>query len=187
MVSANEGNGSAADATVIDRRMSTVVPGVMAGYGRVLGLTNLDLALKLHYLRMVYYFPAPPAGGDGGGGGGGAAITAAELKNPMFRLLVPYFPTCGRIRRSSSGRPVLKCNDGGVRIVEARCGATLADWLEKKRPSPHPPLAPEKVLGPDMSFSAPVVVQVREGKRETIFLKTYSLFFQSFDRIQLIM
>ncbi|CAA6663084.1 unnamed protein product [Spirodela intermedia] len=113
MVSKNEGNGSTAEAVVTEGRMSTVVPGQMTGHGRVLQLTNLDLALKLHYLRM--------------------------LKNPMFRLMEPYFPACGRIRRSSSGRPVLKCNDGGVRFVEARCG---------------------KILGPDLSFSPPVAVQV---------------------------
>ncbi|KAL6137143.1 hypothetical protein ACLB2K_062438 [Fragaria x ananassa] len=35
----------------------------------------------------------------------------------------------GRIRRSENGWPFIKCNDSGVRIVEARCDETVDEWL----------------------------------------------------------
>ncbi|MQL87261.1 hypothetical protein Taro_019807 [Colocasia esculenta] len=155
MVSADGVDGGGAAAAVGDKMTSTVVPAEVTGDNRVHELTNMDLAMKLHYLRMVYYYPA---------GGAGAGLTVPELKYPMFRLLEVYYPACGRFRRSDSGRPAIKCNDSGVRVVEARCGMTLQEWLDSKELSHHKHLAPNTVLGPDLYFSPPVEVQFTRFK-----------------------
>ncbi|KAL6128395.1 hypothetical protein ACLB2K_071750 [Fragaria x ananassa] len=109
--------------TVIHRtkssmRLSSVVPAtVTAEEHKVHELTNMDLALKLHYIKGVYYFSRVEG------------VTSYDLKKPMFQLLQLYFPAVGRIRRSENGWPFIKCNDSGVRIVEARCDQTVNEWL----------------------------------------------------------
>ncbi|KAL6179316.1 hypothetical protein ACLB2K_050832 [Fragaria x ananassa] len=109
--------------TVIHRtksrmRLSSVVPAtVTAEEHKVHELTNMDLALKLHYIKGVYFFSRVEG------------VTSYDLKKPMFQLLQLYFPAAGRIRRSENGRPFIKCNDSGVRIVEARCDETVDEWL----------------------------------------------------------
>ncbi|KAL6176488.1 hypothetical protein ACLB2K_053121 [Fragaria x ananassa] len=109
--------------TVIHRtkssmRLSSVVPAtVTSEEHKVHELTNMDLALKLHYIKGVYYFSRVEG------------VTSYDLKKPMFQLLQLYFPAAGRIRRLENGRPFIKCNDSGVRIVEARCDETVDEWL----------------------------------------------------------
>lgn len=151
MVSTGARGINAIAAAVTDRRLSTVVPAEVTGDSRVHELADMDLAMKLHYLRVVHYFPA---------GCPAAGLTVPELKYPMFRLLEAYYPACGRIRRrsESGGRPVVKCNDSGVRVVEARCELGMDEWLAAGE---HRHVVPDKVLGPEMHFSPLVVVQVR--------------------------
>ncbi|KAJ8762581.1 hypothetical protein K2173_008020 [Erythroxylum novogranatense] len=78
----------------------------------------------------------------------------------MFPLLDLYVTTTGRIRRTESGRPFIRCNDSGVRIVEARCEETIDQWLA--RDDHHlldHHLAYDGVLGPDLGFSPLVYIQ----------------------------
>ncbi|MQL73849.1 hypothetical protein Taro_006213 [Colocasia esculenta] len=157
MVATLGAGGNAAAAAVTDRRFSTVVPAEVTGDSQVRELADMDLALKLHYLRLVHYFPA---------GSAAAGLTVPELKYPMFRLLDAYYPACGRIRRpeESGGRPVVKCNDSGVRVVEARCALALDEWLATAAVDQHRHVAPDKVLGPEMHFSPLVLVQFTRFK-----------------------
>ncbi|EHA8591829.1 putative protein ECERIFERUM 2 [Cocos nucifera] len=136
---------------VYGHKLSTVVPGNVTGETTVYELANIDLVMKLHYLRSVYYFKASEIIDN---------LTTKDLKEPMFPWLDVYYPVSGRIRRTDAGRPFVKCNDCGVRIVETKCGETLEEWLEIKDSSRWRQLVPEKVLGPDLPFSPPVFVQV---------------------------
>ncbi|KAG8043446.1 hypothetical protein GUJ93_ZPchr0458g22276 [Zizania palustris] len=136
-------------------RLSTVVPSSVTGETNY-ELSDADLAFKLHYLRGVYYYAA----GDVVRG-----LTTKALKDPMFPWLDAYHPVAGRVRRADDGlqaappRPYIKCNDCGVRIVEAKCDRALDDWLRDDAPDRLTHLCYDKVLGPELFFSPLLYVQ----------------------------
>ncbi|KAG6478558.1 protein ECERIFERUM 26-like [Zingiber officinale] len=149
---------SSDQAAVTGHRFSSVVPGDVTGSAVVHELAGMDLIMKLHYLRAVYYF-APSEVVDG------LAIT--DLKKPMFPWLNVYYPLAGRIRRAAEGgRPFIKCNDSGLRIVEASCGRTMDEWLQAEEggESRWRSLVPDKVLGPELYFSPLVYIQFTRFK-----------------------
>ena len=158
----SDGGGS----SVHDVKLSSVVPSMVTGEDKVHALTNMDLAVKLHYLKGVYFFSKEAVDG----------LTIMALKNPMFEWLRLYYPTSGRIRRSESGRPMVKCNDSGVRIVEAQYDKTLDEWLAMEEHDLYNSLTHDQVLGPDLSFSPLVFIQVR-------FIPSYSTSFFSLDLV----
>ncbi|CAO2189325.1 unnamed protein product [Urochloa humidicola] len=148
-------------------RLSTVVPGSVTGEAVDYELADADLLHKLHYLRAVHVFRAP-APGD-------TAFAVRELKEPMFPWLDMYFPISGRLRRrqgpadseeTAAGRPYVRCNDCGVRFVEAACDATVDEWLEQEaeRGGMSKALAYDKVIGPELFFSPLLYVQVTSFK-----------------------
>ncbi|XP_037496379.1 protein ECERIFERUM 2, partial [Jatropha curcas] len=134
-------------------RLSSVVPAEVTSDKEDHKLTNIDLALKLHYIRGVYFFTAEAVQG----------LTIYELKKPMFPWLAQYYTVSGRIRRSENGgRPFIKCNDGGVRIVEAYCDKTIEELMTAiaKNHEDHSRfLVHDQVLGPDLGFSPLVYIQ----------------------------
>uniref|UniRef100_A0A0E0KV20 Uncharacterized protein n=1 Tax=Oryza punctata TaxID=4537 RepID=A0A0E0KV20_ORYPU len=144
-------------AAVHGHRLSTVVPSSVTGEANY-DLADADLAFKMHYLRGAYYYPA----GDAVRG-----VTIKSLKDPMFPWLDAYFPVAGRIRRADAAdgdaaaarRPYIKCNDCGVRIVEAKCDRALDDWLRDEFPDRLRQLCYDKVLGPELFFSPLLYVQ----------------------------
>ncbi|CAL9037605.1 protein ECERIFERUM 26-like [Musa acuminata AAA Group] len=142
-------------AAVYGHKLSTVVPGSVSGEAVVHELADVDLVMKLHYVRTVYYFEQHETI-DG--------LTIVDIKKPMFPWLNSYFPVTGRIRRTEAGRPLIKCNDCGVRIVEAKCCRTLEEWLRVPHSARWRPLVPDKVLGPELHFSPMVYVQFTKFK-----------------------
>ncbi|KAK9165671.1 hypothetical protein Scep_000862 [Stephania cephalantha] len=146
---------TSSDGLVYGRKYSSVVPAKVTGEKVVRNLSNLDLAMKLHYLRGVYFFNRSAVEG----------LDIYKLKEPMFKWLEIFNVTSGRIRRDEeSGRPFIRCNDGGVRIVEAQCDKTLDECIELMSRDGHSfdlygSLVPNQVLGPDLHFSPLVFVQ----------------------------
>ncbi|KAF8774935.1 hypothetical protein HU200_004979 [Digitaria exilis] len=153
---------SSGDISVHSYRLSTVVPSSVTGEEVNYELTDSDLLHKLHYLRAVHVFRAPAPGM--------AALTIRELKEPMFPWLDLYFPVSGRLRRREEAadgeRPYVRCNDCGVRIVEATCDATVDEWMEAEaaRGGQCKVLAYDKVIGPELFFSPLLYVQVTSFK-----------------------
>ncbi|OEL19570.1 Protein ECERIFERUM 26-like [Dichanthelium oligosanthes] len=150
-----------APGAVHGHRLSTVVPSSVTGEVDY-ALADADLAFKLHYLRGAYYYPA----GDVARG-----ITTKVLKDPMFPWLDDYFPVAGRVRRAEEAeaegrarRPYIKCNDCGVRIVEAKCNRDMDDWLRDGAPGRLTQLCYDKVLGPELFFSPLLYVQITNFK-----------------------
>ncbi|KAL6960173.1 hypothetical protein U1Q18_047003 [Sarracenia purpurea var. burkii] len=136
-----------------DVKISSVMPGKVTGPDVVHEPTSMELAMKLHYLRGVYYFRSKA-------GGGLPSVSAVAMRKPMFAWLDQFTAACGRLRRSESGRPYIKCNDCGVRLVEARCSKTLDEWLETKEDALEKLLVPSQVIGPELQFSPMVLLQV---------------------------
>lgn len=159
---------------VYNKRLSSVVPArITRAEKLVRDLKNMDLAMKLHYITAVYFFDKDAAKG----------LKIGDLKKPMFNCLELYYPVAGRIRTADDDdddnddhrvgdgggrrrrrcRPFIKCNDSGVRIVEAKCTKTLAEWLSSPAHSSggsFDQLVYDHVLGPDLGFSPLLFVQV---------------------------
>ncbi|CAI9116138.1 OLC1v1017214C1 [Oldenlandia corymbosa var. corymbosa] len=135
---------------VYDVKLSSVVPASITGENKVHELTNMDLVMKLHYIKGVYFFKADAVQG----------LSTNDLKRPLFQVLIPYYPTCGRIRMwESGGRPYIRCNDSGVRIIEAKCGKTVEEWLEMNDSSLNDQLTYNQFFGPDLGFDPLVFIQ----------------------------
>ncbi|XP_066343823.1 protein ECERIFERUM 26-like [Miscanthus floridulus] len=155
-----------APGAVHGHRLSTVVPSSVTGEVDY-ALADADLAFKLHYLRGVYYYPP----GDVARG-----LATKVLKDPMFPWLDDYFPVAGRVRRAEQEaaggegdagaprRPYIKCNDCGVRIVEAKCDRDMDEWLRDDAPDRLRQLCYDKVLGPELFFSPLLYVQITNFK-----------------------
>uniref|UniRef100_A0ACD5UE34 Uncharacterized protein n=1 Tax=Avena sativa TaxID=4498 RepID=A0ACD5UE34_AVESA len=161
-------NESAAAGAVHGHRLSTVVPSSVTEVEKY-ELAEADLAFRLHYLRGVYYYAA---------GETVRGVTTKVLKDPMFPWLDEYYPVAGRVRRpaddqpqqveqegdGASRRPYVKCNDCGVRIVEALCDRDLDEWLRDDGADRVKQLCYDKVLGPELFFSPLLYVQVTNFK-----------------------
>lgn len=130
-------------------RISTVVPATPRGEEKgEHNLNYMDLLMKLHYVRSIYFFDSEAVQG----------LTISDLKTPMFPLLDLYSHVAGRVRIAESGRPFIKCNDAGVRIAESHCDKTLREWLDENEYSVDE-LVHDHVLGPDLAFSPLVFVK----------------------------
>ncbi|XP_071736364.1 protein ECERIFERUM 26-like [Rutidosis leptorrhynchoides] len=139
---------------IYDIKISTVGPGYVSGQGAVQELTNMDLAMKLHYIRNVYYFKTQAFEG----------LTIINIKETLFCWLNHAYIPCGRLRKTDSGRPFVKCNDCGVRLYEAKCNMSLDEWLESRDDVCHNLLVPNQVLGPDLFYSPLVYMQLTKFK-----------------------
>ena len=131
-------------------KLSSIGPGRSTGSDTVHDLSNMDLAMKLHYLKVVYFFNSHAAQG----------LTILRMKETMFDWLNEYYYTSGRLRRLESGRPYIKCNDCGSRFIEAQCEKTIDEFLEMKDSSLQNLLVSQQVIGPELSFSPLVLIQV---------------------------
>ncbi|XP_076885614.1 protein ECERIFERUM 26-like [Bidens hawaiensis] len=142
------------ESSIFDIKISSVGPGYVSGQDAVQELTGLDLAMKLHYIRTVYYFQSQAFEG----------MTIINIKETMFYWLNHAYIPCGRLRTSDSGRPYIKCNDCGVRLIEARCNMSLDEWLKSGDDARHNLLVPSQVLGPDLLYSPLVLMQLTKFK-----------------------
>ncbi|GAU32180.1 hypothetical protein TSUD_68510 [Trifolium subterraneum] len=138
------------ESLVYDMRLSSVGPGRATEPDVFHNLGGLDLAMKLHYLKVIYLFDYVAAQG----------LTITKIKESFFTLFNYYFITCGRFRRAESGRPFIKCNDCGARTIETKCTKTLDEWLAMKDWSSYKLLVSQQVIGPELSFSPPIIFQV---------------------------
>ncbi|KAH1125051.1 hypothetical protein GYH30_014602 [Glycine max] len=134
----------------LSSRISTVVPATpREDENGAFQLNYMDLLVKLHYIRPVFFFTSEAVQG----------LSISDLKKPMFPLLDPYYHVSGRVRRSESGRPFVKCNDAGVRIAESHCDRTLEEWFRENGNGAVEGLVHDHVLGPDLAFSPLVFVK----------------------------
>uniref|UniRef100_A0A2C9W7M1 Protein ECERIFERUM 26-like n=1 Tax=Manihot esculenta TaxID=3983 RepID=A0A2C9W7M1_MANES len=140
---------------VYNFKISSVGPGRITGSDVVYELSGLDLAMKLHYVKGVYFFSSQAT----------RELNIMHIKETTFYWLNEFYMICGRFRRSEeTGRPYMKCNDCGVRMVEAQCDLTIDEWLEKKDCSLNKLLVYHQPIGPELCFSPPTYLQVTKFK-----------------------
>ncbi|KAJ6298894.1 hypothetical protein OIU76_019955 [Salix suchowensis] len=135
---------------VYDIKITSVGPGRITGSDVIHEPNGIDLAMKLPYLKGVYFFNSQACQG----------LTIMQIKGSMFHWLNEYYTVCGRFRRTAAGRPYVKCNDCGVRVVEARCNKTVDEWLETRDCSLHDLLIYHAPVGPELFFSPLLYMQV---------------------------
>ncbi|KAG6428363.1 hypothetical protein SASPL_112614 [Salvia splendens] len=139
---------------IYDKKLSSVGPAYATDPDLVYEPGNLDLAMKLHYLRGIYYFERQAFEG----------LRILAIKEPMFDWLNKYPVTSGRFRRAESGRAYIKCNDCGVRFLEAKCEKTLEEWFEIRDASLEKLLVSNQIIGPELGFSPIVLIQLTKFK-----------------------
>ncbi|KZV34872.1 protein ECERIFERUM 26-like [Dorcoceras hygrometricum] len=135
-------------------KLSSIGPGNVTAPDSIFEPENMDLAMKLHYLRCIYYFGSKAFEG----------LTPLVIKEPMFMWLNQFPVPSGRFRRTEGGRPYIKCNDCGVRFIEAKCDKTLEEWLEMKDDFHEKALTSSQIIGPELSFSPLVLIQLTKFK-----------------------
>ncbi|KAG2317294.1 hypothetical protein Bca4012_068185 [Brassica carinata] len=135
-------------------RLSTVSASRPTETGMTHEPTGLDLAMKLHYLKVVYIYSAETA----------RDLTVMHVKGPLFPLFehIPWI--IGRWRRHDSGRPFIKCNDCGTRFVESQCDLTVEEWLRIPDRSVDESLVYHQPVGPELAYSPLIYIQMTRFK-----------------------
>ncbi|KAL8120923.1 protein ECERIFERUM 26 [Apium graveolens] len=144
-------------------KLSSVGPGQMSGPDMKHEPSSIDLAMRFHYLKGVYYFKSHKAFEN---------ITIFQIKEAMFKWLSQFNVVCGRFRRENSGRPYIKCNDCGARLMEAECAKTIEEWLElisdekiyNDDDSLQKKLVFGQPIGPEIQYSPNIYLQITKFK-----------------------
>lgn len=113
-------NSSMAEISYICKR--TVVSTKPVQPGKTHPLSALDRAMDHNRVRIVYYYRTPP--------GREVGEVTKRLRETISEMLTSFPMVTGRLQRNEEGQWVVKCNDAGVRMVEARAKGSVGEWLK---------------------------------------------------------
>lgn len=117
--------------------------------GKTYPLSPLDHAMAAHTLHLVFYYKAGPE------------MEEDKLKESLSDVLSHYPAMAGRlVRGEKDGNWVVKCNDAGVRVVDAKAGVTLERWLETATAEEEMDLAHWEPMVENTSIWSPFYIQV---------------------------
>ncbi|XP_041020612.1 protein ECERIFERUM 26 [Juglans microcarpa x Juglans regia] len=85
-------------------------------------LSVLDRHMEKNHLRVVCYYKGPRGQEEAG------EITK-RLRESLSEVLTHFPIMTGRLIQNDKGHWMIKCNDAGVRMVEARAKGNVEDWL----------------------------------------------------------
>ncbi|XP_031477808.1 hydroxycinnamoyltransferase-like [Nymphaea colorata] len=151
----------------------TVVSGQPCRQGKVYPLSVIDHMMGLYSLRLIFYYDHPLpvkeqqprrlAGMSNNHSSGRGGPVVVPLEESLSEALAFFPPVTGRLNRDADGNWEVKCNDAGVRTVEAAVpGATVAEWLEAADPEAELSLAQWEKMPDDPTFWSPFYVQLTE-------------------------
>lgn len=91
--------------------------------GKHHALSVLDRLMEKNHLRIVYYYPSTGDHREPG-------ELTKRLRESVSETL-SFFPVVtGRLlKHEKEEKWTIKCNDAGIRLVEARAKGTVAEWL----------------------------------------------------------
>uniref|UniRef100_A0A0E0KIX7 Transferase family protein n=1 Tax=Oryza punctata TaxID=4537 RepID=A0A0E0KIX7_ORYPU len=133
--------------------------------GKTHSLSALDNAMERHAVYLVLYYRAAPG------------LDREPLKESLSDVLSQYPAMTGRLTRAAASEVgdggaggatavqhgwIVKCNDAGVRTVDARAAATLDEWLATASGEEEMDLAYFEPMGPDPYIWSPFYVQLTE-------------------------
>lgn len=124
--------------------------------GKTHALSPLDNAMERHTVHVVVYLRGAPG------------LDREQLKESLSEVLSLYPAMTGRLTRgegSADAEPahrgwVVKCNDAGVRMVDARAAVTLDEWLATATGDEEMDLLYYEPMGPEPYIWSPFYVQV---------------------------
>ena len=122
--------------------------------GKTHTLSPLDNAMERHTVHVVLYCRAAPG------------LDREQLKESLSEVLSRYPAMTGRLTRREGGEPaqrgwVVKCNDAGLCMVDARAAATLDEWLATATGDEEMDLLYYEPMGPEPYIWSPFYVQVQ--------------------------
>lgn len=97
----------------------TAVSSRPIGPGHTHSFTALDHAMGLHSLHIIVYYKDNMLN----------HFDLDPSRVSLSEILSLYPQVTGRLTRDGNGNWEVKCNDAGVRVVKARVGTTLEEWL----------------------------------------------------------
>uniref|UniRef100_A0A0E0GTJ9 Uncharacterized protein n=1 Tax=Oryza nivara TaxID=4536 RepID=A0A0E0GTJ9_ORYNI len=138
--------------------------------GKTHALSALDNAMERHAVYLVLYYRAAPG------------LDREPLKESLSDVLSQYPAMTGRLTRPAAAAAggggeggegggataavhhgwIVKCNDAGVRTVDATAAATLDEWLATASGEEEMDLAYFEPMGPDPYIWSPFYVQLTE-------------------------
>ncbi|KAJ1293637.1 hypothetical protein BS78_01G084000 [Paspalum vaginatum] len=135
--------------------------------GKTHALSPLDNAMERHTVHVVLYCRAA------------AGLDREQLKESLSEVLSLYPAMTGRLTRGEGGEGaggaaasaeaeparrgwVVKCNDAGVRMVDARAAATLDEWLATATGDEEMDLLYYEPMGAESYIWSPFYVQLTE-------------------------
>uniref|UniRef100_A0ACD5WA87 Uncharacterized protein n=1 Tax=Avena sativa TaxID=4498 RepID=A0ACD5WA87_AVESA len=122
--------------------------------GKTHTLSALDNAMERHAVHLVLYCRAGPG------------VDRDPLKESLSEVLSLYPAMVGRLTRREGEAPgsgwIVKCNDAGVRMVDARAAVTLDEWLATASADDEMDLAYFEQMGSEPYIWSPFYVQLTE-------------------------
>ncbi|KAI3967768.1 hypothetical protein MKW92_050959 [Papaver armeniacum] len=114
--------------------------------------SNLDLVVAPKFHTPCVYFYRPDGASD--------FFDSTLLKDALSKVLVPFYPVAGRLRRDENGRVEIDCNGEGVLFVEAQTTSVIDDFGDFAPTLVFRQLIPAVEFSGDMSSYPLLVVQV---------------------------
>ncbi|KAL8042889.1 hypothetical protein ABFX02_09G081700 [Erythranthe guttata] len=111
----------------LDVKKSTVVRPAAETPRVSLWNSNLDLVMPNFHVPIIYFYRRPTAAAD--------FFDAAVLTAALARVMVPFYPVAGRLKKDVNGRFEIDCNAEGALFVEAESDGRLDDFGEYFSPT----------------------------------------------------
>lgn len=92
--------------------------------GKFYPLSVLDHSMELNRIHIIIYYNYPEKLISNG-------EQTKKLRESLAELLTSFPMVTGRLKRSPEGKWMIKCNDAGVRMVEATAKGSVEEWLER--------------------------------------------------------
>ncbi|XP_057988045.1 shikimate O-hydroxycinnamoyltransferase-like isoform X2 [Hevea brasiliensis] len=102
----------------IEVKESTMIRPAQDLSTRCLWLSNLDILHEINLTPTVYLYK--PANHP-------HSCDAKVLRDALSKVLVPFYPVAGRLRRDDNGRLEINCNNEGVLFIEAETDSEIDD------------------------------------------------------------
>ncbi|KAI3853784.1 hypothetical protein MKX03_027814 [Papaver bracteatum] len=140
----------------INIKESTMVRPAEKTPQRNLWNSNLDLVVAPKFYTPCVYFYRP--------NGASNFFDSTLLKEALSKVLVPFYPVAGRLRRDENGRAEIDCNDEGVLFVEAETTSVIDDFGDFAPTLEFRQLIPTVEFSGDMSSYPLLVLQITHFK-----------------------
>ncbi|KAK6273148.1 hypothetical protein POUND7_010231 [Theobroma cacao] len=91
--------------------------------GKFCHVSVLDRLMEQNQVKIVYYYPSRGDHAEPG-------EWIKKLRDSLSCVLTNFPILTGRLHKNQEGHWMVKCNDGGVRMVEAKVKGSVEDWLK---------------------------------------------------------